>query len=509
MKIGIGQINSIIGDLEGNVARCEDAIRSAAEQGAELVALPEMILSGYPPRDMLFNDSFVSGVQAALDDLAERVSDYPPAIVGAPVRAAGPPAFNHPNLLNAALLLHEGRSRLVAAKRLLPSYDVFYEARWFVPGEALPPIDVSGTSVGVLVCEDLWDEEYNSHPGGDLLAAGAELLICISGSPFRHEILDGRIHHARRQAADVVYVNAVGANDEIIFDGHSFVVSAAGQVTSQLPGFVEQVKVVDTNRSGSWKVKPDPQREIFQALTLGIHDFAKKNRLPGVVVGLSGGIDSAVVAVLATGALGPQNVLGVAIPSRYSDLRSTESARELAANLEIAFEVVDLDSLHQAAEASLPHLEGGTAAENIQARLRSMILMSFVNQRGGFLLNTSNKTELSLGYGTLYGDLSGALWPIADLTKMQVYDLARWMNRDEDIIPAFMIDRPPSAELKADQVDPFDYPTLAPQLEALIQADRWSPAIASAQHKRWQSGVILKLSERAFGTGRLMPITRR
>jgi len=254
-----------------------------------------------------------------------------------------------------------------------------------------------------------------------------------------------------------------------------------------------------------------PEEELFHALVLGIRDFARKNGIPRVFLGLSGGVDSAIVAVLAAEALGPENVTAVAIPSRYSDPRSTSSARELAEALGIGFEVVDLEPLHAAAEQMLGDLlAGGTGAENVQARLRAMVLMAFVNRDGGMLLNTSNKTELTVGYSTLYGDMAGTLCPIADLTKPEVYALAQWIQETKgSIIPRFIIERPPSAELKPDQVDPFDYPKISPMLEQLIQENRSNAAIRRAEHKRWHMGVILKVSEKAFGTGRMIPITRK
>jgi NAD+ synthase (glutamine-hydrolysing) len=257
-------------------------------------------------------------------------------------------------------------------------------------------------------------------------------------------------------------------------------------------------------------VEAEPERELFEGLALGIRDFAAKNGLSRAFLGLSGGIDSAVTAILAAQAIGPENVIGVAIPSRYSDPRSTDCARELADNLGIGFEVVELERLHQAAETTLaPWLNEGTTAENIQARLRALILMALVNSRGGFLLNTSNKTELALGYSTLYGDMAGSLCPIADLTKPDVYRLARWIQAERGVIPDFIMERPPSAELRPDQVDPFDYDVVAPALEELILQNQSNTPLRRSEHKRWHMGVILKVSEKAFGSGRLIPITRR
>ena len=279
----------------------------------------------------------------------------------------------------------------------------------------------------------------------------------------------------------------------------------------QLAGFAADVRTVDV------AAPPAPQpaeqsweAELFGALVLGVRDFVQKNALDQAWLGLSGGIDSALVAVIAAEALGAGHVSAVAIPSRYTDPRSTTAAQELADNLGISLHVVPLEPLHAAAEAALGDLlGGGTTAENLQARLRMLILMAFVNRHGGILLNTSNKTELALGYGTVYGDLAGILSPLGDLTKTDVIALARWINREKDVIPAFILDRPPSAELKPDQVDPFDYPVVAPAIERVVQEDRSNPILRRTEHKRWQGGVILKVSARAFGRGRQAPITRR
>jgi NAD+ synthase (glutamine-hydrolysing) len=341
--------------------------------------------------------------------------------------------------------------------------------------------------------------------------AGAELLVVISASPFRRGILERRLRHARRASLPLVYVNLCGATDELIFDGRSFVLDADGGVLARLVGFAEEVAVVNLAAAPQSRPEaPGGEEELHRALVLGIRDFAAKNRLGRAVLGLSGGVDSAVAAALAADALGPERVTAVTIPSRFTDPRSTDCARELAAQLGISLEEVALEPLHGVAEACLGELLGsGTAAENVQARLRMIVLMAFVNRHGGFLLNTTNKTEASLGYGTLYGDLAGSLCPLADLAKPEVVDLARWLHATRGLIPRFVLERPPSAELAAGQVDPFDYPTVAPAVESLVRADRSDDVLRRSEHKRWQMGVVLKVSDRAFGTGRLIPITRR
>jgi len=528
VKIALAQINPTVADLPDNVERCLDAIETAQRQGADLVVLPELAIPGYPPRDILCDASFTEAVFEATHDLAHRAADSPPAIVGT-ITASGRHPPHHPGLYNAAVLLRGGDVQLVAAKRLLPTYDVYFEARWFLPGPPSSPVTIAGKRIGVLICEDLWDDGYDIHPPADLRAAGAELLIGISASPFRRGTFAQRLATMRRPQCPLVYVNLVGANDELIFDGRSFALNADSDILTQLPAFEEAVQVVHVDESRSKKQESanqrigesdisyptsgiqHPEEELFHALVLGMRDFTRKNGITRAFLGLSGGLDSAVVAVIAAEALGPENVTAVAIPSRYSDPRSTSSARELAEALGVGFEVVELEPLHAAAEQTLGDLlVSGTEAENVQPRLRMLVLMAYVNRHGGMLLNASNKTELAVGYSTLYGDAAGTLCPIADLTKPEVYALANWIQETKGApIPRFIIERPPSAELKPDQVDPFDYPKISPILEQLIQENRSNAAIRRSEHKRRHMGVILKVSEKAFGTGRMIPITRK
>jgi NAD+ synthase (glutamine-hydrolysing) len=510
MRVALAQINTCVGDLEGNVERCLAAIETARSKGADLVVLPEMAVPGYPPRDILFDPTFVEATSDALSDLADRARGGPLAVVGT-LMPSDYELPDHPGLYNAAVLLDDGNVQLLAAKRLLPTYDVFFEPRWFVPRPSLPPTPIAGKKVGFLVCEDLWDEGYPIHPAAELVAGGAELLVCISASPYRRRVMAQRLYHARRQRCPLVYVNLCGGNDELIFDGQSFVISNEGSIIAQLAAFEEEIKVVDLeNETPTSPTDEKAEKELFQALVLGVRDFARKNQLDRAFLGLSGGIDSAVVATVAAEALGPERVTAIAIPSRYTDPRSTTCAQELSQALGIHFEVLELEPLHAVAEEALRDLlAGGTTAENIQARLRAMLLMAFVNHHGGLLLNTSNKTELSLGYATLYGDMAGTLCPIADVTKPEVVALAQWINAERDVIPRFVLERPPSAELKPDQVDPFDYPKVAPAMERLVVENRSNPALRHSEHKRWQMGVVLKVSEKAFGTGRMIPITRR
>jgi NAD+ synthase (glutamine-hydrolysing) len=526
VKVALCQIDTRVGDLPGNAARVLAAHRAAASAGADLSIFPELVVTGYPPRDLLLDDAFVDAAIAATERIASEAADLPPLVVGSIARAPSRTPL-HPGLVNVAAVLEGGRVRETIAKRLLPVYDVFLEPRWFVPGPPSVSVEVAGAKVGLLVCEDLWDEGYPESPGDDLVAAGAETLVCIAASPFRAGVYERRFTLAGRHGVPLVFVNHVGATDELIFDGGSFVADATGRVVEALPRFSESVTIVDLARDLDAPVdvpRASEAEELFRALVLGVRDFALKNGSRHAWLGLSGGVDSALVACIAREALGPDKVTGVALPSRFSDPRSTETAAELARALGIGFEVRELEPLHAAAETALADLlageRGEVAAENVQARLRALVLMALVNARGGMLLNTSNKTELALGYGTLYGDMAGTLAVLGDLTKPQVYDVARWYDGGRGTIPAFILERPPSAELKADQVDPFDYPRVSPVVEALVtntpvppgtpddEVTRYRRLIRAAEHKRWQAGIVLKVSEKAFGTGRLIPVTR-
>jgi NAD+ synthase (glutamine-hydrolysing) len=496
-------------------------VQEASHRGAELVALPELAVTGYPPRDLLLDPAFVERALRVTQEIAGELAEGPPVVLGTLARS-GREAPGHPGLLDAAAWLEGGRIQGLAGKRLLPSYDVFHETRWFVPGEPSPPRPAAGRSVGLLVCEDLWDEGYSQHPAAELAAAGAQVLVCLSSSPYRASVRDKRLYHGRRAGRPLAYVNAVGANDELVFDGGSFVLDAQGGLIAELPRFREAVEVVDLELGGALAPPLGLEEELFSALVLGVADFAAKNGLPRAFLGLSGGVDSALVACIAAQALGPRAVTALALPSRHSDPRSAEAARELAEGLGVGFEEIGIEPLCDAARGVLGPLldaspEAGVTDENLQARLRALVLSAHVNRRGGLLLNTSNKTELSLGYGTLYGDLAGTLSVVGDLTKPQVYALARWYARERGPIPAFILERPPSAELRPGQVDPFDYPVVAPLIEALVQGtppppapdiEGWRRRLRASEHKRFQHGIILKVSQRAFGTGRMVPVTR-
>lgn len=536
MKVALAQVNTAVGDVEGNVGRLERAVGRAARLGAEVVVVPELAVTGYPPRDLLLDAAFVRAAQEGLERLARAADAVAPGVVviaGAVVQGAPGPTGR--TLRNVAAVLHGGRIVDVRAKALLPCDDVFLEPRWFTPdeGPARPvelPLPGGTRRVGLLVCEDLWDEAYARSPARELLEQGATALLCLNASPFRRGVRRERLRLARRAAGGVplVYVNAVGGEDELVLDGASFALDARGRLLDALPACDEALRVVDLEAAGRLDDEAlaprDEEAAVREALVLGLRDFCGKNRQRGVVLGLSGGVDSALVAALAADALGPARVLAVHLPSRFTADRSLEDSRALCAALGVRLEVVALEPLHAAAEAllgaCLPGGLGGTTAENVQARLRALVLMSFVNRAGGLLLNTSNKTELALGYGTLYGDMAGGLAPIADLTKLEVWRLAAADAR----IPRSIVERTPTAELAPDQVDPFDYPRVAPLVEALVQGHDPTRAVADAtpdevgaladrmaraEFKRRQAPLGLKVSPRAFGAGRLVPVTHR
>lgn len=556
LVLALAQINSRIGDFAGNSAQILDAVAAARAQtrspATTLVVTPELALCGYPPRDLLYDPAFVEEAVAATARLARelhhRFPDGPAVLCGtlarAPLEARSSP--HHPGLYDAAALLVAGEVRGLAAKRLLPVYDVFYEPRWFVPGPVGSPLPFAGHRLGVLLCEDLWDDAYPIHPATELVRAGADLLICLSASPYRVGVLAQRLQHARRAAAlgvPVCYVNAVGANDELIFDGGSLALTPHGATALTLPRFVESVATIglselcapapDAATAPTASAPSEPvAAELLAALMLGVRDFCRKNGVRRAFVGLSGGVDSALVLCIAARALGAGAVTALSLPSRFNDPRSSQVAHELCLALGVRCEEVSINPLLAACQSQLAPLlsgDGGgapggdTTLENVQARLRALLLMAYVNRRGGILLNTSNKTELAVGYSTLYGDMAGALGVIADLTKPQVYALCQHINDSAEgpgPIPPFILTRAPSAELRPDQVDPFDYPRESPLIESLVQhsdpgsdanpaaLQRYARLLRGAEHKRWQFGIGLKVSERAFGSGRMVPVTR-
>lgn len=542
MKIALAQINPTVGDIPGNTAKIAHYIEQAETGGAQLVVFPELSVLGYPPRDLLSKEQFVAEGMKAVHSLAKQCKNIA-ALVGfvrpTPSRSGRP-------LQNVAGLLSNGGLEQVLPKTLLPTYDVFDETRYFEPGDNNAPLDIAACRVGVSICEDLWDplalgrELYRSDPVGALVQQGAQVVVNMAASPFevakatrREELIKrGTV----RNGVPLVYVNQVGGNDELVFDGGSCVFSGEGELLGRARSFEEDLLLVDIT-AGPTRCE-DLQDEVTQlsrALKLGLRDYVRKCGFRSVVLGLSGGIDSSVVAALAADAVGAENVWGLTMPSRYTSDHSIRDAKGLAENLGINFHTVSIETLHSSFEHELDEVFGvgrvGTAAENIQARIRANLIMAVSNAFGHLPLATGNKSELSTGYCTLYGDMCGGLAPIGDVLKTVVYQLARKLNNEANCerIPQSVMEKAPSAELKPDQVDqdklpPYD--VLDEILRRYIEADMTPEQIIGegfdrptvrkvvrmvdlAEYKRKQAPPVLKVSRRAFGSGRRMPIAQR
>ncbi len=542
MNIGIAQINSVIGDFPGNVKRILAAYRECLEAGAELVLTPELSLVGYPPRDLVFKSQFVPKCLQALDYLAGEIREVP-LLVGYvdhhhPTRPGKP-------FRNAAAWLENGKIQHRIWKTLLPTYDVFDERRYFEPGDASEPILWNGRRIGVTICEDIWTEDYLQRPFYDrdpveeLCAKGIDLLLNLSASPFhlgkpllRRAMIGGI---ARKAKVPVVYCNAVGANDQLVFDGHSLVTDASGRIATQLPGFLETSVVVDPFSAVTNDALLDScdAEELYQALVLGVRDYVTKCGFSSVCLGLSGGIDSALTAAIAADALGPENVRGLTMPSPYSSRGSVDDSFALAENLGIRCDEVPIKSAFEAVKATMqPVFEGkpeDVTEENMQARIRGLMLMALSNKENHLLLTTGNKSELAVGYCTIYGDMCGGLAVISDLPKCRVYEVSRWINREREIIPWNTIDKPPSAELRPDQKDQDTLPPykildgiLELYVENQLSADeiisrgyeeatvRWvQRRVDLNEWKRHQAAPGLRVTSKAFGIGRRMPIVQR
>jgi NAD+ synthase (glutamine-hydrolysing) len=543
VKIALVQTNPTIGDVDGNAAAILRGLKQARDAGTRLAVFCEQAVLGYPAKDLLLRREIIARNVAALHQIAEQTGQ-----IAALVGYAEPNEQPHGRpVFNTAALLAGGRIVARWRKRLLPTYDVFDEARYFEPAGPQPVFDFDGRRLGVTVCEDLLSEEmfgrplYSCDPVGELAAAGADLLINISASPY---FLDKQIwrvarmaDHARRHQLPILYVNEVGGNDELLFDGASCVLDAQGRLAGQAKAFQEDLLLVDLADLPATRKEQSPSgpASLHDALIMGLRDYFRKCGFRSAVVGLSGGIDSAVVAALAAEALGSDNVRGIAMPSRYSSVHSAKDAQALAENLGIEFSVVGIEPMHAAFEQALaPHFQGqepGIAEENIQARCRGIILMALSNKFGSLLLTTGNKSEVAVGYCTLYGDMAGGLAVISDVPKTMVYQLARHINAraGRELIPQSTITKPPSAELKPDQ---FDQQSLPPydQLDAILEQfeerllsreeviklghdqkviDDLIHKIRISEYKRQQAAPGLKVTSRAFGFGRRMPIAAR
>jgi NAD+ synthase (glutamine-hydrolysing) len=549
MRIALAQINPLIGDLEGNTRKIRSYILRAAQESADLVLFPELCICGYPPKDLLLKSRFIEENLRALQQLASEIADGPMAVVGF-VDVNEQPVGRR--LFNAVALLQNGTIAARCHKSLLPTYDVFDEHRYFEPSDATTAHDVviagQRLRIGLTICEDLWNDKrvierplYHRNPIEELSRAGVNLVLNSSASPFvagkqafREKLMGGQ---AAAHKIPVAYVNQVGGNDELVFDGASCFFDAQGKVLARARAFEEDLVIVESSGSGhSTAVSyPDQTPSIWQALVLGTRDYVGKCGFKDVVIGLSGGIDSALTAAIAAEALGAAHVYGVGMPSRYSSDHSIEDARVLAENLGIHFELIPIQKMHAALESDLvPHFGGkppDTTEENIQARLRGNILMSLSNKFGRLLLTTGNKSELAVGYCTLYGDMCGGLAVISDVPKTLVYELAHYRNKQagRDVIPQRSITKLPSAELRPDQYDqqslpPYDM--LDAILHEYIELEKSAAQIAALsydekivrdvirkvdgnEYKRKQAATGLKVTSRAFGVGRRMPIAAK
>ncbi len=539
MKIGFAQINPTVGDLRGNCELIIGAYERLAAAGAELVLTPELSLTGYPPQDLVFKSRFVPENFALLEKLHAQVGESA-LLVGFVDRNGGRGKPFH----NAAALLERGKPIRKMYKSLLPTYDVFDEDRYFEPATRVEPFEVQGKKIGVTICEDIWTDEYLPRPLYDvepvraLVEQGAEIILNLSASPFRLGAPACRLEmiaaQARTYQRPICYCNVVGGNDQLIFDGNSIAVNASGDSIAQLAAFREDEKIVDTNSIDAIEFREaTTEEQLLAALSLGLRDYCRKCNFRSAVVGLSGGVDSAVTAVIAVDALGAENVTGVSMPSPYSSRGSIDDARGLARNLGIKFVEIPIAEAFKVFKAQFKDIFKGLreneTEENMQPRLRAMTLMALSNKFGQLVLSTGNKSELSVGYCTIYGDMAGGLGVISDVPKTTIYEFARWINRKGEIIPTSTIEKAPSAELKPNQKDqdtlpPYEILDQILQLyveENLSARDiiargfdektvRWvQRRVDLNEYKREQAAPGLKVTSRAFGMGRKMPIAQR
>ena len=553
IRVALAQLNFCLGDFESNVASITEAYDRALEREADVVVFSELAVCGYPPEDLLLKQRFLEDARSALEDVAAHTSNA--------VAVVGFPEQDGERIYNSAAVCHQGAVTGIYRKQLLPNYSVFDEKRYFTPGVSAGPIfQIAGVMVGISICEDQW---FDEGPLNDQIASGVGLAISLNASPYQRGKDAARastvIERVTSHKIPVVYVNQVGGQDELIFDGSSFVANSEGELIARLPQFEEAVQIVDLDvdecDSGELPVivtskkqkkkgeiaEPvvaevdDPIAEVWNALVLATRDYVNKNGFSEVVIGLSGGVDSSLVAAIAVDALGPERVHGVSMPSRYSSQGSEDDAAELARNFGIDFQTIPIEAGYTALTDMLESVFHGHSTdlteENLQSRLRGILLMAMSNKKGWLVLTTGNKSETSVGYSTLYGDTAGGFAVIKDCPKLLVYELCRWRNTQTTSpwIPEASITKPPSAELRPDQTDDQSLPPyelLDPLLEAYVEQDRsaaelvaegYDPEIVQqitrlvdlAEYKRRQSPPGPRISMKAFGKDRRLPITNR
>jgi len=542
MRIFVAQINPTIGDLEGNTKKIIQMLKKARQQGCEIVLFPEMAICGYPPEDFVLHDSFITEVEAHLHKIIPETKGLM-AIVGLVRRNL---STGEKALLNSAAIVKDGRLMGFYDKWLLPTYDVFDERRYFEPGHTIQTWDYKGKKIAVIICEDIWQHagyvgqtRYPKDPVVELIPLKPDVLLNLSASPYQFQKPDVRVKvcatAAKTLHCPVILCCQVGGNDELIFDGYSVYVDKEGHLIQLGKGFEEDEMLIDLDAAGSpCAFKYDLLKDLYSALVLGVHDYFHKSGFHKAIIGLSGGIDSALVACIAKDALGAENVLAIGMPSRYSSTGSVEDARRLAKNLGVEFQIIPIEHPFQDYLDLLnPYFRGkgpDVTEENLQARIRGMILMALSNKLGYVVLSTGNKSEMATGYCTLYGDMCGGLGVISDVTKMQVYALAKMINREKEIIPKSIIDKAPSAELRPGQKDSDSLPeysvidaVLQGYVEDYLDAEEVAKKykipleivedlikkIHRAEYKRRQSPPGLRVSKKAFSKGRKIPIVQK
>ena len=551
MKIAIAQLNPTIGDITNNAQQIIAAANNAAQQNVRLLLTPELSLCGYPPRDLLLYPGFSSSISKELKAIAIQLPKNIAVLVGTVATNPHAASKGQKPLYNSMALLDGGEVKQIFHKRLLPTYDVFDEDRYFEPGYEANYFSLDDIKIGVSICEDLWNDEqfwgkrsYEFNPIEELAQLGVDVIVNLSASPYtvgKQKLREAMLHHAAiSYQKPILYANQVGGNDDLVFDGNSFALNSAGEMVSRAKGFdadlviVEWDQLISRSPLSPLKLKNGGMNEeIFSALVLGVKDYARKCGFTRAVLGLSGGIDSALVAAVASEALGAENVLGVLMPSPYSSGHSVSDAMDLVNNLGINSQKIEIQAAMTAYDQILDPMFAGTdfgiAEENIQSRIRGNLLMAIANKFGYLLLSTGNKSEMAVGYCTLYGDMNGGLAVIADVPKTRVFELCRWLNRDGEVIPVNIITKPPSAELKPDQKDSDSLPPyeiLDDILERIVCKHQSTAAIVEAGHdketvnkvmklvtraefKRRQAPPGIKITDRAFGTGWRMPIASK